>query len=199
MQIRNSSTTKTKRTGIVLTSIGSVLLPLGVYIAIWPLLLAAEAVSKTGNIWSSGVIFFLIFSVPLGLGLAIPGAIQMIVGVMYSLKKPYPVGTENEVQKIKILREKAYSLVIVAASLLFTVSLITQIISYGAIRSTDGGFVLLGMFTIALTAVIFSLYFAFSSKDEILMLSTVLAVIVLVIVGFIQVQHALQSIEFLGQ
>lgn len=185
---------KTKRAGLVLTIIGSAMLPVGVYVALYPLLLAIDSTPKSGNIWASGVIFFLLFSVLIGAAIAIPGLVQMIVGLTFSLRKKVTTGPEAEALKVSILREKAISLGIVAASILISSSMIVRITQARILEQRDGGLLLPSLLLIALVAVGFAVYFAITSKDQMTMMAIMISSVVLLVFAFIQAQTAFNAI-----
>ena len=185
---------KTKRAGIVLTIIGSATLPAGVYISLFPLLLAIDSTPRSGNIWASGVIFFLLFGVPIGAAVAIGGLVQMITGLTLSLRKKVTTGPEGEALRVGILREKAISLAIVAASVLVSSSMIAKIFEAGILEQRDGGLLLLSLLLIALVAVSFAVYFAITSKDQTVMIVIIISSVVLLVLAFIQAQTAFNLI-----
>jgi hypothetical protein len=185
---------KTKRTGLVLTIIGSAMLPAGVYIALFPLLLAIDSTPRSGNIWASGVIFFLLFSVLIGAAVAIPGLVQMITGLTLSLRKKVTTGSEGEALRVGILREKAISLAVVAASVLISSSMIAKITEARILEQRDGGLLLPSLLLIALVAVSFAVYFAITSKDQTLMIAIIISAVVLLVFAFIQAQTAFNAI-----
>ena len=185
---------KTKRAGIVLTIIGSAMLPAGVYISLFPLLLAIDSTPRSGNIWASGVIFFLLFSVLIGAAVAIPGLVQMITGLTLSLRKKVTTGPEGKALRVGILREKAISLVIVAASVLVSSSMIAKISEARILEQRDGGLLLLSLLLIALVAVSFAVYFAITSKDQTVMIVIIISSVVLLVFTFIQAQTAFKVI-----
>lgn len=185
---------KTKRAGIVLTIIGSAMLPAGVYIALFPLLLAIDSTPRSGNIWASGVIFFLLFSVLIGAAVAIPGLVQMITGLTLSLRKKVTTGSEGEALRVGILREKAISLAVVAASVLISSSMIAKITEARILEQRDGGLLLPSLLLIALVAVSFAVYFAITSKDQTLMIAIIISAVVLLVFAFIQAQTAFNAI-----
>jgi hypothetical protein len=185
---------KTKRTGLVLTIIGSAMLPAGVYIALFPLLLAIDSTPRSGNIWASGVIFFLLFSVLIGAAVAIPGLVQMITGLTLSLRKKVTTGSEGEALRVGILREKAISLAVVAASVLVSSSMIAKISDARILEQRDGGLLLPSLLLIALVAVGFAVYFAITSKDQTVMISIMISAVVLLVFTFIQAQTAFNAI-----
>jgi hypothetical protein len=185
---------KTKRAGIVLTIIGSAMLPAGVYISLFPLLLAIDSTPRSGNIWASGVIFFLLFSVLIGAAVAIPGLVQMITGLTLSLRKKVTTGPEGEALRVGILREKAISLAIVAASVLVSSSMIAKISEARILEQRDGGLLLLSLLLIALVAVSFAVYFAITSKDQTVMIVIIISSVVLLVFAFIQAQTAFKVI-----
>jgi len=185
---------KTKRAGIVLTIIGSAMLPAGVYISLFPLLLAIDSTPRSGNIWASGVIFFLLFSVLIGAAVAIPGLVQMITGLTLSLRKKVTTGPEGEALRVGILREKAISLAIVAASVLVSSSMIAKISEARILEQRTGGLLLLSLLLIALMAVSFAVYFAITSKDQTVMIVIIISSVVLLVFAFIQAQTAFKVI-----
>lgn len=185
---------KTKRAGIVLTIIGSAMLPAGVYISLFPLLLAIDSTPRSGNIWASGVIFFLLFSVLIGAAVAIPGLVQMITGLTLSLRKKVTTGPEGEALRVGILREKAISLAIVAASVLVSSSMIAKISEARILEQRDGGLLLPSLLLIALVAVSFAVYFAITSKDQTVMIVIIISSVVLLVFAFIQAQTAFKVI-----
>ena len=185
---------KTKRAGIVLTIIGSAMLPAGVYISLFPLLLAIDSTPRSGNIWASGVIFFLLFSVLIGAAVAIPGLVQMITGLTLSLRKKVTTGPEGEALRVGILREKAISLAIVAASVLVSSSMIAKISEARILEQRDGGLLLLSLLLIALVPVSFAVYFAITSKDQTVMIVIMISSVVLLVFTFIQAQTAFKVI-----
>lgn len=185
---------KTKRAGIVLTIIGSAMLPAGVYISLLPLLLAIDSTPRSGNIWASGVIFFLLFSVLIGAAVAIPGLVQMITGLTLSLRKKVPTEPDGEALRVGILREKAISLAIVAASVLVSSSMIAKISEARILEQRDGGLLLPSLLLIALVAVSFAVYFAINSKDQTVMIVIMISSIVLLVFTFIQAQTAFNVI-----
>lgn len=185
---------KTKRAGIVLTIIGSAMLPAGVYISLFPLLLAIDSTPRSGNIWASGVIFFLLFSVLIGAAVAIPGLVQMITGLTLSLRKKVTTGPEGEALRVGILREKAISLTIVAASVLVSSSMIAKISEARILEQRDGGLLLPSLLLIALVAVSFAVYFAITSKDQTVMIVIMISSVALLVFAFIQAQTAFNLI-----
>lgn len=185
---------KTKRAGIVLTIIGSAMLPAGVYISLFPLLLAIDSTPRSGNIWASGVIFFLLFSVLIGAAVAIPGLVQMITGLTLSLRKKVTTGPEGEALRVGILREKAISLAIVAASVLVSSSMIAKISEARILEQRDGGLLLPSLLLIALVAVSFAVYFAITSKDRTVMIVIMISSVALLVFAFIQAQTAFNLI-----
>lgn len=185
---------KTKRAGLVLTIIGSAMLPAGVYISLFPLLLAIDNTAKSGNIWASGVIFFLLFSVLIGAAIAIPGLVQMILGLTFSLRKNIATGVADEISRVLVLREKTMSLGITAASFLVTSSMFAKITEARILVHLDGGLLLPSLLLIALVAIGFAVYFAISSKDDMLMLATTIGALALLIVIFLQAQIAYNAI-----
>ena len=185
---------KTKRAGIVLTIIGSAMLPAGVYISLFPLLLAIDSTPRSGNIWASGVIFFLLFSVLIGAAVAIPGLVQMITGLTLSLRKKVTTGPEGEALRVGILREKAISLTIVAASVLVSSSMIAKISEARILEQRDGGLLLPSLLLIALVAVSFAVYFAITSKDRTVMIVIMISSVALLVFAFIQAQTAFNLI-----
>ena len=185
---------KTKRAGLVLTIIGSAMLPAGVYISLFPLLLAIDNTAKSGNIWASGVIFFLLFSVLIGAAIAIPGLVQMILGLTFSLRKNIATGVADEISRVLVLREKTMSLGITAASVLVTSSMFARITEARILVHLDGGLLLPSLLLIALVAIGFAVYFAISSKDDMLMLATTIGALALLIVIFMQAQIAYNAI-----
>jgi len=185
---------KTKRAGIVLTIIGSAMLPAGVYISLFPLLLAIDSTPRSGNIWASGVIFFLLFSVLIGAAVAIPGLVQMITGLTLSLRKKVTTGPEGEALRVGILREKAISLTIVAASVLVSSSMIAKISEARILEQRDGGLLLPSLLLIALVAVSFAVYFAITSKDRTVMIVIMISSVALLVFAFIQAQTAFHVI-----
>ncbi len=185
---------KTKRAGLVLTIIGSAMLPAGVYVALYPLLSAIDSTPKSGNIWASGVIFFLLFSVLIGAAIAIPGLVQMITGLTLSLRKKVPTESESAALKVAIQREKAISLAIVAASVLISSSMIAKITEARILEQRDGGLLLPSLLLIALVAVSFAMYFAFTSKDQMTMIAIIISAVVLLVFAFIQAQTAFNAI-----
>ena len=185
---------KTKRAGIVLTIIGSAMLPTGVYISLFPLLLAIDSTPRSGNIWASGVIFFLLFSVLIGAAVAIPGLVQMITGLTLSLRKKVTTGPEGEALRVGILREKAISLAIVAASVLVSSSMIAKISEARILEQRDGGLLLPSLLLIGLVAVSFAVYFAITSKDQTVMIVIIISSVVLLVFAVIQAQTAFKVI-----
>ena len=185
---------KTKRAGIVLTIIGSAMLPAGVYISLFPLLLAIDSTPRSGNIWASGVIFFLLFSVLIGAAVAIPGLVQMITGLTLSLRKKVTTGPEGEALRVGILREKAISLTIVAASVLVSSSMIAKISEARILEQRDGGLLLPSLLLIGLVAVSFAVYFAITSKDRTVMIVIMISSVALLVFAFIQAQTAFNLI-----
>ena len=185
---------KTKRAGIVLTIIGSAMLPAGVYISLFPLLLAIDSTPRSGNIWASGVIFFLLFSVLIGAAVAIPGLVQMITGLTLSLRKKVATGPEGEALRVGILREKAISLAIVAASVLVSSSMIAKITEARILEQRAGGLLLPSLLLLALVAVSFAVYFAIISKDQTVMIAIMISSVVLLAFTFIQAQTAFNVI-----
>jgi len=185
---------KTKRAGIVLTIIGSAMLPTGVYISLFPLLVAIDSTPRSGNIWASGVIFFLLFSVLIGASVAIPGLVQLITGLTLSLRKKVTTGPEGEALRVGILREKAISLAIVAASVLVSSSMIAKISEARILEQRTGGLLLLSLLLIALMAVSFAVYFAITSKDRTVMIVIMISSVALLVFAFIQAQTAFKVI-----
>ena len=185
---------KTKRAGIVLTIIGSAMLPTGVYISLFPLLVAIDSTPRSGNIWASGVIFFLLFSVLIGASVAIPGLVQLITGLTLSLRKKVTTGPEGEALRVGILREKAISLAIVAASVLVSSSMIAKISEARILEQRDGGLLLPSLLLIALVAVSFAVYFAITSKDQTVMIVIIISSVVLLVFAVIQAQTAFKVI-----
>ena len=185
---------KTKRAGLVLTIIGSAMLPAGVYISLFPLLLAIDSTPRSGNIWASGVIFFLLFSVLIGAAIAIPGIVQIISGLTLSLRKKVPTESESAALKVAIQREKAISLAIVAASVLISSSMIAKITEARILEQRAGGLLLPSLLLIALVAVSFAVYFAFTSKDQMTMIAIIISAVVLLVFAFIQAQTAFNAI-----
>ena len=185
---------KTKRAGIVLTIIGSAMLPTGVYISLFPLLVAIDSTPRSGNIWASGVIFFLLFSVLIGAAVAIPGLVQLITGLTLSLRKKVTTGPEGEALRVGILREKAISLTIVAASVLVSSSMIAKISEARILEQRDGGLLLPSLLLIALVAVSFAVYFAITSKDRTVMIVIMISSVALLVFAFIQAQTAFNLI-----
>jgi hypothetical protein len=185
---------KTKRAGIVLTIIGSAMLPAGVYISLFPLLVAIDSTPRSGNIWASGVIFFLLFSVLIGASVAIPGLVQIITGLTLSLRKKVTTGPEGESLRVGILREKAISLVIVAASVLVSSSMIAKITEARILEQRAGGLLLPSLLLLALVAVSFAVYFAITSKDQTVMIVIIISSVVLLVFAVIQAQTAFKVI-----
>ena len=185
---------KTKRAGLVLTIIGSAMLPAGVYISLFPLLLAIDSTPKSGNIWASGVIFFLLFSVLIGAAIAIPGLVQIISGLTLSLRKKVLTESESAALKVAIQREKAISLAIVAASVLISSSMIAKITEARILEQRDGGLLLPSLLLIALVAVSSAVYFAITSKDQMTMITIIISAVVLLVFAFIQAQTAFNAI-----
>ncbi len=170
------------------------MLPAGVYISLFPLLLAIDNTAKSGNIWASGVIFFLLFSVLIGAAIAIPGLVQMILGLTFSLRKNIATGVADEISRVLVLREKTMSLGITAASVLVTSSMFARITEARILVHLDGGLLLPSLLLIALVAIGFAVYFAISSKDDMLMLATTIGALALLIVIFMQAQIAYNAI-----
>jgi hypothetical protein len=170
------------------------MLPAGVYISLFPLLLAIDSTPRSGNIWASGVIFFLLFSVLIGAAVAIPGLVQMITGLTLSLRKKVTTGPEGESLRVGILREKAISLVIVAASVLASSSMIAKITEARILEQRAGGLLLPSLLLLALVAVSFAVYFAITSKDQTVMIAIMISSVVLLAFTFIQAQTAFNVI-----
>jgi hypothetical protein len=170
------------------------MLPAGVYISLFPLLLAIDSTPRSGNIWASGVIFFLLFSVLIGAAVAIPGLVQMITGLTLSLRKKVTTGPEGEALRVGILREKAISLAIVAASVLVSSSMIAKISEARILEQRDGGLLLPSLLLIALVAVSFAVYFAITSKDRTVMIVIMISSVALLVFAFIQAQTAFHVI-----